>query len=63
MKLNKLIIPLFIPVYSSAVYANESASELIEPIMITIPAGSFQMGDIDEKDAQPIHKVTLSEFS
>jgi formylglycine-generating enzyme required for sulfatase activity len=63
MKLNKLIVPLFLSVNSSALYANENTNELIEPMMATIPAGSFQMGDIDEEDAQPIHKVTLTEFS
>ncbi|MBB1368952.1 SUMF1/EgtB/PvdO family nonheme iron enzyme [Pseudoalteromonas sp. SR44-5] len=63
MKINKLIIPLFLSINSPAVYANESTSGLIEPIMVTIPAGTFQMGDIDKKDAQPVHKVALPEFS
>lgn len=71
MKPYKLIVPLFFSVNSFALYANEnanenageSAQEFIAPIMITIPAGSFKMGDIDEEDAQPIHKVALSEFS
>lgn len=63
MKLNKSIVPLFLSVNISALYANEYPSELIEPMMITIPAGNFQMGDIDEEDAQPIHTVTLKEFS
>ncbi|MBE0360017.1 SUMF1/EgtB/PvdO family nonheme iron enzyme [Pseudoalteromonas aliena] len=63
MKLNKLIIPLFLSVNSAVLYANQNASELIEPIMVTIPAGSFQMGNTEEEDAQPIHKVTLTEFS
>lgn len=63
-KLNKLITPLLLSVSSSSVlYANENSSELIEPIMVTLPAGSFQMGDTNEADAQPIHTVTLSEFS
>jgi formylglycine-generating enzyme required for sulfatase activity len=31
--------------------------------MVNIPAGHFEMGDIDEEDAQPIHKVTLAQFS
>jgi formylglycine-generating enzyme required for sulfatase activity len=63
MKLNKLIVSLFILINSQSLYANDNTSELIEPIMVTIPAGSFQMGDVDEDDTQPIHKVTLSEFS
>jgi len=67
MKSYKLCIPLFFSVNSYAFYANEdvneTASEFIAPIMVTIPAGSFKMRDIDEEDAQPIRKVTLSEFS
>ncbi|WP_286266139.1 SUMF1/EgtB/PvdO family nonheme iron enzyme [Thalassotalea atypica] len=63
MKLNKIIVSLFLSTNSSVLYANEKGSELIEPMMVTIPAGSFQMGDIDEEDAQPIHNVTLPEFS
>ena len=62
-KLNKLIIPLFLSVNCPTLYANEHASDFIEPIMVTIPAGSFQMGDADQEDAQPIRKVTLGEFS
>lgn len=63
MKLNTLIIPILLSVNSSTLYANESNSGLIEPIMVTIPAGTFQMGDINKEDAQPIRKVTLPEFS
>ncbi|MCJ8320684.1 MAG: SUMF1/EgtB/PvdO family nonheme iron enzyme [Colwellia sp.] len=59
MKFNKLIIPLFLSINSYQLYANE----LIEPIMVTIPAGNFLMGDSKEENTQPVHKVILDEFS
>ena len=34
----------------------------IEPIMVTIPAGEFLMGDDHNPHAQPIHKVKLESF-
>ncbi len=63
MKFNKLIVPLFLSIQSHTLYAVEPSSRLIEPLMVNIPAGHFEMGDIDEEDAQPIHKVTLAQFS
>jgi len=62
MKLNKLLIPLFISTTSYQLYAGQTISP-IEPIMVTIPAGSFQMGEMVEKDSQPIHEVSIPEFS
>lgn len=49
---------------SSPQAAAQSASptNVIEPIMVTIPAGEFSMGDQKNPHAQPIHKVTLASF-
>jgi len=64
MKLSKLLIPLFLTTNSSLLLASESfKQEPIEPIMVTVPAGSFQMGSDTDEKAQPVHKVTLPEFS
>ena len=62
MKLNKLFITLCISASSFQLYAGEK-SKPIEPIMVTIPAGSFEMGSESAENSQPIHKVTLPEFS
>ncbi len=62
MKINKLIIPLCLTITSYNLYAG-SNNHPIEPIMVTIPAGSFQMGDNSEENRQPIHKVNVPEFS
>ncbi len=39
--------------------SNESGQRFIEPGMVTIPAGSFQMGSIKDKYAQPVRTVTF----
>ena len=39
-----------------------STPNFIEPIMVTIPAGEFMMGDQKNPHAQPIHKVKLASF-
>ena len=62
MKFNKLLIPLFFSTTSYQLYAGQTI-KLIEPIMVTIPAGGFEMGDIADKDSQPIHNVAIPEFS
>ena len=59
MKLTKLIPTLIFSVGS----LQAAASEPIEPIMVTIPAGSFDMGSTKRRSTQPVHKVTLPEFS
>jgi len=67
MKLNKLVSALFVTLTSQAifagnVYAGES-NKAIEPIMATIPAGSFEMGSTASENSQPLHMVNISEFS
>jgi len=59
MNLNKIIMALCLSTASYQAFAGGP----IEPIMVTIPAGSFEMGGVEEEDAQPIHKVTLAAFS
>jgi formylglycine-generating enzyme required for sulfatase activity len=39
------------------------AQTYIEPIMVTIPAGSFEMGSLKHESTQPIHKVDIAQFS
>jgi len=62
MKFNKLLLPLYFSVTSHQLYADESIKP-IEPIMVEIPSGSFLMGDISEKDSQPVHNVNVAKFS
>ncbi|PKI15861.1 SUMF1/EgtB/PvdO family nonheme iron enzyme [Colwellia sp. 12G3] len=62
MKLNKLVTALFLSVTSHALFAGDSI-KVIEPIMATIPAGSFEMGSTESENSQPLHKVNISEFS
>ncbi|MFB1036482.1 MAG: SUMF1/EgtB/PvdO family nonheme iron enzyme, partial [Sinobacterium sp.] len=59
MKFIRLLLPLYLVVCSYKLYAQE----LIEPIMATIPAGSFEMGSLERKSTQPIHTVNIQEFS
>lgn len=42
---------------------NTLANNVIEPVMQTIPAGSFKMGSAQRKNSQPIQKVNIREFS
>ena len=62
MKFNKLLIPFCLSLSSYELYASESIKP-IEPIMVTIPAGSFEMGSLKRESTQPIHTVTLKKFS
>jgi formylglycine-generating enzyme required for sulfatase activity len=62
MKFNKILLPLYFSITSHQLYANETIKP-IEPIMVTIPAGTFEMGNESEKDSQPIHNVLIPEFS
>lgn len=59
MKLNKYLPAIL----ASAFCVNAYATHPIEPIMETIPAGSFAMGSNDNRWEQPIHTVNIPEFS
>lgn len=61
MKLNYLTTSLFLAVTTTSVYAENS--QPIEPVMVTIPAGKFAMGSLDNENSQPIHNVKIKEFS
>jgi len=61
MKLHYLTTSILLTLTAPFAYAGKV--QPIEPIMVTIPAGSFKMGSKDQENAQPIHKVTLAEFS
>jgi len=67
MKLNKLVTALFITATSQTIFSTAAfaakAKSAIEPIMATIPAGSFEMGSMASEDSQPLHKVNITEFS
>lgn len=59
------------PITSSALFlllttnswAVAAGSKIIEPIMVSIPGGSFMMGSTSEEDSQPVHKVDIPAFS
>lgn len=53
MNLNKIIMALCLSTMSYQTFAGSP----IEPIMVDIPSGSFEMGSLDEENAKPIHKV------
>jgi len=59
MKSNKLLAGLFLTLNSYQLYAVEP----IEPVMVTIPAGTFEMGSTIRQSTQPVHTVNLKEFS
>lgn len=40
-----------------------SSTPLVEPEMVTIPAGSFQMGDINYVERSPVHSVAFKSFA
>jgi len=67
MKLNKLVTALFITATSQAIFAEDvyagESIKAIEPIMATIPTGSFEMGSAMSENSQPVHVVNISEFS
>jgi len=62
MTLNKLLLTLCFTTTSYQVYAAQKIKP-IEPIMATIPAGSFEMGSSKNESTQPIHTVNIKEFS
>lgn len=59
MNLIKRIIPLLVSATSYQVLA----ATPIEPIMVTIPAGNFEMGSTERQSTQPVHTVNIKEFS
>ena len=62
MKLNKVFLAFwFTPICFNAIAGNNVTP--IEPIMVTIPAGSFEMGSTERESTQPVHQVNLKEFS
>ena len=67
MKFNKLLTTLLLSVNSHTLFAGETYTNeqksAIEPIMATIPAGTFEMGSTARENSQPLHQVKVSEFS
>ncbi|MAG77005.1 MAG: hypothetical protein CL811_09600, partial [Colwelliaceae bacterium] len=69
MTLNRLLLSIASGAICTFAYAGQAtalaatSNKPIEPIMVTIPAGSFDMGSEDRQSTQPVHKVTLPEFS
>lgn len=56
---------MYLPLLASLLacsYTQAAAPAAIEPIMVTIPAGDFMMGDEKNPNAQPVHKVKLESF-
>lgn len=64
MKLIRSIMPILISTASLQVMAGKSIEPTpIEPIMVTIPSGNFEMGTTQRQSAQPVHTVNIKEFS
>jgi len=64
MQLNKLIIPLFFATTGLELHAAElNTDALIEPVLVNIPAGSFEMGSKESENSQPLHRVNIKQFS
>ncbi len=59
MKANQTLLLILTALASGKIYAGGP----IEPVMVTIPAGSFEMGSDANPASQPVHTVTLPEFS
>jgi formylglycine-generating enzyme required for sulfatase activity len=62
MKTNNLLIATLAASSSFAFYASATLTP-IEPPMVTIPAGSFEMGSMARESSQPVHKVNIKQFS
>ena len=62
MNFNKILMTLFLSSSSHQLYT-DSQIKAIEPIMVTIPAGSFEMGYAQHESAKPVHKVNVPQFS
>jgi len=61
-KVNQFVLTLLACVSSQAIYAGDK-NAAIEPIMATIPSGSFAMGSMASENSQPMHQVEIAEFS
>lgn len=61
--LNKMIKPLMIGTSLATAFSPVFAKNAIEPVMVTIPAGSFEMGYEKEAASSPVHTVNLQQFS
>ncbi|MEX0299521.1 MAG: SUMF1/EgtB/PvdO family nonheme iron enzyme [Kordiimonas sp.] len=55
----------YLSIIAVATLISESvlSQEPIEPLMVTIPGGSFEMGSLDAEHTKPVHTVTLQTFS
>jgi len=58
MKITKLLFAMNIATCGTS-YAT---TKPIEPVMVQIPAGSFEMGTTDRANAQPVHTVNIESF-
>ncbi|MBB1310471.1 SUMF1/EgtB/PvdO family nonheme iron enzyme [Pseudoalteromonas sp. SR41-8] len=70
MKLNHYLLTFCCAIGSAHLHADEFANagghattKPIEPIMATIPAGSFAMGSTKKESTQPVTNVNVKEFS
>ena len=62
MNKTKLLSAAVLAALCSPLYAGSSVKP-IEPILVTVPSGSFNMGDEKQEDATPVHKVDIKAFS
>lgn len=62
MKMRNLSLTVILAVGATNAFAGDQLTP-IEPVMVTIPAGSFEMGSTNRASSQPIHSVNITEFS
>lgn len=61
MKLHYITTSVFLALTSLPAAAGKAKP--IEPILVTIPSGNFEMGSEDHENTQPIRSVNIKEFS
>ena len=61
MKTKYITSAIFFALTSSQALAGKTKP--IEPILVTIPSGNFEMGSLDNRDTQPVRKVNINQFS